>query len=219
MSRPPIPYDSNIGYDHFIRSCYDTDPATGDPINQSGNTKVGNRLDGTNNLHEAAMRLVDGNFILEDNLKIMTDPLAKKKDKKVAVRNLKKLGPLLNTAATVSSRAANVVSPIAGTKYAHQRLESMRAKEARVSPQINEDARLAKIESFVENEGSPDQSKPQPSKVTPPKKARPKHQKKRKLPSSLPDPPSPADGKLVYGVGEFLQIIYQFPLKKRRVEL
>ena len=160
MSRPPIPYNSKSGYDHFIRSCYDTDTATGDPINQSGNTEVGNKLDGTNNLHKAAMRLFDGDIILEEILKIMTDPLSKQKDKKSAVRNLKKLGPLLNTAATVSSRAANVVSPIAGTKYAHQRLESMRAKEARMNPQINEDARLAKIESFVENEGSPDPSKP-----------------------------------------------------------
>ena len=68
----------------------------------------------------------------------------------------------------------------------------------------------------MKNDGSPDKSKPQPSKVTPPKNARPTRQKRRKLPSSIPDHPAPANGKSVYGVGEFLQILYQYSPRKRR---
>ena len=164
MSRPPIPYDNKRGYDDFIRRCYDTDPATGKPVGKTGNTKVGHQLDGTNNLHETALRLIDGESILQENLQVMMDPSSKKKHKKVAASNSKKLGPL------VTGCAANIVSPIAGTKDAHQRLERMEEGEDSQS-QSKGDKRLSKIESFVENEGlSNNESKPKPNKVTPPRK-------------------------------------------------
>ena len=40
--------------------------------------------------------------------------------------------------------------------------------------------------------------------------------KRKKLPSSIPDPPPPAGNKAQYGVGEFLKIIYGIHPKKRR---
>ena len=48
------------------------------------------------------------------------DPDSKKTHKKVASSKLKKLGPLVTVAATISSCSANVGSPIGGTKVAHK---------------------------------------------------------------------------------------------------
>ena len=125
----PVPYDIERGHEHLLANCYGIDATTGDPIDPSTNTKRGHQLDGTNNLHEAASRLSDGEAVLNDNLKIIQDPKATKKDKKLATNTIKKLGSLMSVAAHVTSGAANIVSPITGTGPAHQRLQNLRGKE------------------------------------------------------------------------------------------
>ena len=76
MFRPSIS-DNNSGYDYFVHTCYDTDPATGTPISKIRNTNVGHQLDGTNGLHETALRLADGESILQENLRVMMDSYSK----------------------------------------------------------------------------------------------------------------------------------------------
>ena len=60
--------NNNSEYDYFVRTCYGTDPATGNPISKTSNTNVGHQLDSANGLHETALRLADGELILQENL-------------------------------------------------------------------------------------------------------------------------------------------------------
>ena len=127
MSHPSIS-NNNSGYDYFVRTYYGTETATGNPISKTSNTNVGHQLDSANGLHKTALRLADGESILQENLRVMMDPDSKKTHKKVASSKLKKLGPLMTVAATISSCAANIVSPIAGTKVSHKRLEKVKER-------------------------------------------------------------------------------------------
>ena len=56
------------------------------------------------------------------------DTDSKKTHTNVVASKLKKLGPLMTIAATISSYAANIISPIAGTKVSHKRLEKVKER-------------------------------------------------------------------------------------------
>ena len=128
-SGPPVPFDVQQDYERHLAKGYGINATTGQPIDPGINTKKGYQLDGTKNLREAASRLADGEGVLKDNLNIIQDPRASKKDKKMATVAIKKLGTLMSVASNKVVSAANVVSPIAGTGPAHQRMQNIRERE------------------------------------------------------------------------------------------
>ena len=216
----PIPYDVKQGHARYLASEFNIDAATGGPVDPSSNTNKGHQLDGTNNLHEAAARLVDGGELLRSSLQVLNDPDASKTAKIAATRTMNKLASLMTAAADVSSDAARVVSPLPGTKPAHQRLQTMRAKEVRKANKkagrksATIDPRVAMIDEFVGREGSPAASKSPPKSASAKRKRLPTRAKRRD--DAIPDPPAPSNGKDEYGVGEFLRIRSLVDPKKRR---
>ncbi|KAL7550652.1 hypothetical protein ACHAWF_013865 [Thalassiosira exigua] len=202
MSHSPIPYDTQQGYNHLLMYCYNIDPETGAPIKPKCNTNKGHQLDDTNNLHEAVARLADGEAVLQHNIKILQSSNSTKTEKSAAANAIKKLAPLLSIATKISSEAANVVSPIAGTKVAHQRMQTMRAKQMRSENKeaANESRLKSKavmIDAFVQSEGLPE-SELSPPKGVSTKAAMPRRSNRKTLHLSIPSPPEPAKGKASY---------------------
>ncbi|KAL7536957.1 hypothetical protein ACHAXR_007505 [Thalassiosira sp. AJA248-18] len=196
-----------------LLSCYGIDPSTGNAADTNSNTKASHQNNRTHDLLEAAARLKDGFSVLEDAVETLSKKKTTKSEARRVVKTLKNtLAPLVDVAASVCDRSAQVVAPIAGNKYAHSRDDTNRTNALSSSG-----SKIEKINEFVKCGGSPSTSPTaaQTSQASDP--SRSTRKKRNKLPSYIPELPEPKRGRHVgYGIGECVRIVSSLTKKGSR---
>ena len=207
-------------YHRFLANIYGVD-SSGNLIDPSIDTRCSRRYDGTQTLYESGSRLADGKSVLNDCIATLRDPDAYKYEAKAAINIIEKtIVPLMDAAAGASIDAAKKVAPIARSVYAHKRDQTRRAREAKEAAKNKDDAKLAMIHDYIDNQGlaNGSSSTAKIRTVTPATKKSKRSSKKRKaLPPTI-SLPEPHQGD-TYGVGEFLDIACQYKRgsKERRL--
>ena len=197
-------------YGNYLKDYYGIDAETFCPINTDVDTILSRQLDGTQSLHESSSRLDDSRDLLQEARDVLKDKEASQRRRNEAAKMIDTtLMPLVDVVSYVTRGAANVVSPIAGSAYAHAREETERKRQIARSNQ-KKSAKVAMIEEFVHNKGhspSPTTSSPSNNSTS---KITTRTRKRKALPTSIPEPPPPADGQS-YGVGEFCNVMSKHP--------
>ena len=197
-------------YNGLVVSKYRIDPETGEAIDPR-DTKPSHKYSSTQDLHQIGSRLKDTRDLLGESREALKDGSATKKRVK-EIDNMidKTIMPMLEIAASAVHQAANIVSPIGGSVYTHNREES-RQKKTMMKTHPKEKVKLVMLDSFVKDHTAKTPVASGASKPTA-KKARRSQPKRRKLPMSTP--PKPVKDKhgndcLTYGMGEFLYHLLQ----------
>ena len=167
-------------------------------FNSQVETKLGAKRNNTMDLHESAARLCDVKALLVDAVSTLSDPNRSKTKINAAVSVIKKtILPYLDVAAKNSRDIANVVSPIAGAGYVHDReMAETRRELVHTSP-------LTRVNEYISSKISPTSTKPPSKKNQPHRNA-----KAKKIPTNIvvPDPKNGTE----YGVGEFIQYAIKY---------
>lgn len=148
----------------------------------------------------------------------INDPSVSKKSAKAAAKMIfSTVIPVVDIVAGASREAANIVSPLARSSYAHRREQVSKKRELKnASSKVQPSLLLVK--EFIERKSSPDSAASKRARpVTPTSKKPPALEAKRAktLPCSV-DVPAPKNGA-EYGIGEFIQhaVQYRKGTKKR----
>ena len=201
------------GYASLMTNYYGVDPTTQNPVDRKLNTHGGRLFDRAQTLYETSSRLADGSSMLSEAMTLVSNPKASKTSIKNAIRLVRKsIVPLLDIAVNTTCDAAKEASPIAGGKVAHRMEEVKRVREI-AEEQPKKKPKTILLELFVKSNGSPHAFATQSRRmVIPARKNTPfrSAKKGRALPMNGPQLPVPRNG-LTYGVGEFIEIITQFP--------
>ena len=184
-----------IDYDSFLERFYHS--------NTQVETKLGAKKSSAMELHDTAARLSDVKSLLVDTFSAISDPNTSK-TKANAAKNVfnKTILPSLDVVVESSRTIANVVSPISGGGYVHNRMMADARREAQdTSP-------LTRVNEYIsKSQTSATKSKSK----SPAKKSQPSRKAKApKLPTTI-DLPVPTNGKKEYGVGEFIQHAIKYP--------
>ena len=180
------------------------------PEESKANTKGSVGFDCAQDLHETAARLKEGSALFKEKIQQVLDFKVGTRKSKQAAKDVLKLVPLLDVGADICSKAASEASPIGQSKEIHRRLAVARKQEITKSNK-NADTRAVLIDEYIKSGGSPSASKPEPSQFL----RKPSTRSAKRKRKDLPDPPKPRNG-ITYGVGEFAEIIFNLPRKKRR---
>ena len=125
--------------------------------------------------------------------------------------------PLVDVMSSVTHHAANIISSIASSGYAHAREETERKRKiARSNPQKS--AKEVMINEFVHRKSCSLTSTSSSSQDATPSNTNNisiREKSKAPLPISIPDPPKPANGR-EYGVGEFCSIVCTYKKGTRK---
>jgi len=201
------------GYASLMTNYYGVDPTTQNPVDRKLNTHGGRLFDRAQTLYETSSRLADGSSMLSEAMTLVSNPKASKTSIKNAIRLVRKsIVPLLDIAVNTTCDAAKEASPIAGGKVAHRMEEVKRVREI-AEEQPKKKPKIILLDLFIKSNGSPHAFATQSRRmVIPARKNTPfrSAKKGRALPMNGPQLPVPRNG-LTYGVGEFIEIVTQFP--------
>ena len=186
----------------LLTKFYNIDPDTYNPLDPTKDSKGSHQLDSVHVLHNVAARLEDCRALLEDAEDVLNDDEPTKKRKKSSAKIASTTRSLLKVVADATRTSANVVSPTAGSGYAHKREEARMRREA-ASP----NHRMRMIDEFVQNNGLPPATTTSSQHDTTPnmRMLRKRKTKGKSLPTTMPDLPKPTNGTEC-GIGEFLKI-------------
>ena len=196
-------------YSNYLEDYYGIDAQKFNPVNTNINTILGRQLDGNQSPHEASKRLDNSLELLQNVKDVLKDNKSSQKLKKATAKMIdNSTMPLVDVVSSVTHHAANIVSPIASSGYAHAREETERKRQITRS-NLQKSAKEVMINKFVHSKGCSLTSTSSSSQdATPSNTNKMTTRKKRKasLPISIPYPPKPANGR-EYGVGEFFSIV------------
>ena len=140
-------------YSNYLEDYCGIDVETFNPVNTNIDTILGRQLDGTQSLHEAS-KILDNSLELLQNVKdVLNDNKSSQKLKKATAKMIDdSIMPLVDVVSSVTRHAANIVSPIASSGYAHAREETERKRKiARSNPQKS--AKEVMTNEFVHSKG------------------------------------------------------------------
>ena len=201
-------------YDRMCTTVYNVDPISGGAIVNKV-SKGSSKFQATQNLHQLGSRLNDGSDLLSETLDVLKSANPKKKHVKDVCRLINtSIIPLMSIAANASREAANIVSPIARSEYAHRREETLK-KTAIEESSPNKKVKLTMVEDFVKSQTSPDNANTNSTKTNALRSQRKKPANQKKLPITITPPPEPRNGH-TYGMGEFLEHYFSQKTRKER---